>query len=261
MKPAERFTTRVESYRRHRPGYPAEIAALLTRECDLRSNSIIADIAAGTGLLSEIFLDRNYSVIAVEPNAAMREACKELVEAYPRLSCISGTAEATGLADNSVDLVTVGQAMHWFDLPRAREEFRRVLRPQGWCAVIYNNRRMQGDSFHEGYEELLREFGADYETVRGSHLTEEKQAAFFAPDPLQVAIFRNAQELTLDGLEGRILSSSYMPQPGQPRYEAMHAAMEDLFAREQKDGQVRMEYACTVAYGQLSRSTLDHIQG
>ena len=252
MKPAERFTSRVESYRRHRPGYPRAIVGLLARECGLNPDSIIADIAAGTGLLTEIFLEQKYAVIAIEPNQAMREAGQELIEEYPRLQCITGTAETTGLAGNSVDLVTVGQAMHWFDLVRTRAEFRRILRPQGWCAVIYNNRRMDGDSFHDGYEQILTGFGTDYENVKGSHLAEAELKAFFAPQEMKCATFSNAQDLTLEGLEGRILSSSYMPQPGHPRHEAMHKTIAELFAREQKNGHVRLEYECTVTYGQLT---------
>ncbi|MBV8113148.1 MAG: class I SAM-dependent methyltransferase [Silvibacterium sp.] len=219
-----RFSGRVESYRLHRPGYPPAIVDLLVRECGLSEESLIADIAAGTGLLAEIFLECGYPVIAVEPNRQMREACASLTSQYRQLKCIEGTAEATELADHSVDLITVGQAMHWLDLRRTRSEFVRVLRPTGWCAVLYNNRRMSGDPFHEDYERILIEFGADYETVKHSHMTQDRIGSFFAPNEMRSASFENSQQLTLDGLVGRILSSSYMPQPGHPRYAEMFRA-------------------------------------
>ncbi|MBB6144596.1 SAM-dependent methyltransferase [Silvibacterium bohemicum] len=260
MKPTERFTSRVDSYRRHRPHYPQEIVTLLERECGLHRSSAIADIAAGTGLLAEIFLEQDYPVTAIEPNDAMREVCRELIAEYPQLQCLSGTAEATGLGDNSIDLITVAQAMHWFDLKRTRTEFRRILRPSGWCAVIYNNRRMSGDSFHEGYEQILADFGRDYAAVRDSHLTPEGIAAFFAPDGMKEVTFPNAQDLDLQGLEGRVLSSSYMPQPGHPRCDAMRLAIADLFKSEERNGHVRMEYECSVAYGQLTTSAFDDIE-
>jgi hypothetical protein len=251
-----RFSGRVESYRQHRPSYPAAIVDLLARECGLSKSSVIADIAAGTGLLTEIFLAGGYPVIAVEPNQQMREACATLTAQSPRLQCIDGTAEATGLADDSVDLITVGQAMHWFDLKRARSEFVRILNTRdghlGWCAVLYNNRRMTGDAFHKGYESILIEYGKDYSTVRDSHLDENRLAAFFAPNAMRTAAFANSQQLTLDGLMGRVLSSSYMPQPGHPRYEQMNRAAERLFAENESGDHVRMEYDCVVCYGQLS---------
>jgi SAM-dependent methyltransferase len=252
VEPTERFSNRVESYRRYRPRYPEGIVELLEDACRLSSDAIIADIAAGTGLLAEMFLAHGYAVTAIEPNEPMRAACATLISSFPRLCCIDGTAEATGLPDKSVDLITVGQAMHWFDLARARAEFSRVLRPAGWCAVLYNNRRMSGDAFHEGYEKILVDFGSDYEAVRDSHLDENRLAAFFAPRPMRTANFENSQQLDLDALTGRILSSSYMPQPGQPRYEKMSRAVADLFAQYETSGHVRMDYDCAICYGQLT---------
>lgn len=247
-----RFSGRVESYRLHRPGYPAAIVDLLGHECGLSGDSVIADVAAGTGLLTEIFLARGFRVIAIEPNQQMRDACATLTSQFPQLRCVDGTAEATGVADHSADLITVGQAMHWFDLERTRREFVRILKPGGWCAVLYNNRRMKGDAFHEGYEQILVEFGNDYETVKHSHMTEDRLAAFFAPNKMRSASFENSQQLTLEGVMGRILSSSYMPQPGQPRYEEMSRATSDLFSQNETGGHVRIDYDCAVCYGQLS---------
>jgi len=252
LNPTSRFTGRVESYRLHRPGYPAAIVDLLARESGLSSDSLIADIAAGTGLLSEIFIERGYRVTAVEPNPEMRATCATLTSLYPRLQCADGSAETTGLIDRSIDLITVGQAMHWFDLKRTRSEFVRVLRLRGSCAIIYNNRRLSGDPFHEGYERILVEFGNDYETVKHSHMTEDRLAAFFAPNAMRSASFENSQQLDLDALIGRILSSSYMPQPRHRRYEEMSGAIADLFAQNESSGHVRMEYDCVVCYGQLS---------
>lgn len=144
---------------------------MLEAECGLSPSSSIADIAAGTGLLSELFVARGYNVVAVEPNQEMRAACAALVDQQPRLSCIAGTAEETGLPSASVDLITVAQALHWFDLKRARQEFSRILKPDGWCAVIYNE-RLGGDGFHDEYESLLRNFGIDYELVKRQHLAQ-----------------------------------------------------------------------------------------
>jgi ubiquinone/menaquinone biosynthesis C-methylase UbiE len=251
IETTERFSGRVESYRQFRPRYPDAIVDLLQSACGLTVNSFIADVAAGTGLLAEIFLARGYTVTAIEPNDGMRAACSALTEQFPKLKCVSGTAEATGLPAHSVNLITVGQAMHWFDLKRTRSEFDRVLRPQGRCAVVYNHRRTGVDAFHEGYEQLLREFGTDYETVQSKHLSPEKIKDFFAPSVMKEAVFANAQPLTLEGLEGRILSSSYMPSEGHPHYAAMRSAIAELFIRHERDGCVRLEYECVVCYGRL----------
>ncbi|MGC2298576.1 MAG: class I SAM-dependent methyltransferase [Acidobacteriaceae bacterium] len=250
--PAERFTGRVESYRRFRPGYPAEIVDLLGRGCELTADSLIADIAAGTGLLAEVFLAAGFSVNAVEPNEEMRAACAVLQGKYPSLRLAPGTAESAGFSSHSVDLITVAQAMHWFDLERTRAEFARILKPGGWCAVIYNNRRLGGDPFHDGYERLLLEFGIDYSAVKLQHVGRKRLAEFFAPSPMQCETLPNSQALTLDALEGRILSASYMPQPGQPRFGEMRAAVERLFAKTESGGVVTMEHDCVICCGRVA---------
>ncbi len=250
--PTQRFNGRVDSYRRYRPSYPPELVDLLRSACRLTPGSVVADIAAGTGRLSEIFLAGSFPVVAVEPNAEMRTACTEMTQRFPRLRLTDGTAEATRLSDHSIDLITVAQAMHWFDLDKARVEFVRVLRPGGCCAVIYNNRPPGGDAFHEGYEHLLHEFGIDYTAVKQQHMGRKRLAAFFAPSPMECTVLPNEQSFDREGLEGRVLSSSYMPQPGHPRSAAMRAAIRTLFDQTQSDGHVTMKHDCVVCWGQLS---------
>lgn len=249
--PAERFTGRVDAYRRFRPTYPPAVVELLRRECGLHPDSRIADIAAGTGLLTEVFLAAGYPVAAVEPNAEMRDACAALQPRYPNLTVIAGTAEATGLTDHSIDLITVAQAMHWFDLEKTRREFARIVRPGGWCAVIYNNRRLSGDAFHDGYERLLLDFGIDYGAVKQQHVGRRRLAEFFAPSPMTCVSIPNPQTLTLKELEGRILSASYIPQPGHPRFDEMRDAIARLFADTQSNGAVTMQHDCLVCWGPL----------
>jgi SAM-dependent methyltransferase len=253
----ERFSSRVDAYRQFRPRYPVEVIDLLQQQCGLTRSSIIADVGAGTGMLAELFLEHGNSVSAIEPNHAMRSACEELRSHYPKLTCIDGSAEVTTLPERCADFVTVGQALHWFHLEPARAEFIRILQPGGWCAVIYNERRLGGDGFHDGYERILREFGTDYETVRSQYPQQKKLLEFFDPPgtaspAMQQASYPNAQEFDFKGLLGRILSSSYMPQPGHPRYPAMLHQVEELFSRCQKDGHVQLDYDCVVTYGKLA---------
>jgi SAM-dependent methyltransferase len=160
-----RFSSRVQDYQRFRPGYPPGVVELLRNECGLSERSVVADIGSGTGIFSRLLLETGAEVIGVEPNLEMRHAGEEFLAAYPRFQSVAGTAEATGLAESSIDLMTAAQAAHWFGLEQARREFRRTLKPAGWVALIWNDRRQETE-FARKYEALLVEFGTDYLEVR-----------------------------------------------------------------------------------------------
>ena len=253
--PEERFTGRVEDYAKYRPGYPRQLLDVLRKECGLSAESRIADIASGTGLLAEVFLENGNTVDAVEPNDSMLEALQGSKGASELLRSWEGSAESTGLPDQSVNFVTIGQAMHWFDLPRARREFARILRPGGWCVIVYNERRRGGDPFHEGYEGLLQTYGDDYQEVQGKHLSQEQCAAFFQPYGMKRVVIQNSQELDIQGLIGRVVSSSYMPTARDARYRAMKQAVALLFEANQTRGRVKLEYVCALSFGHLTSNS------
>jgi SAM-dependent methyltransferase len=246
----QRFSSRVADYVLYRPGYPREVLELLKDECGLGPNSTVADIASGTGLFTQLLLESGGLVYGVEPNAEMRRAGEEYLAAYPRFVSLEGSAEATKLPDRSVDIVTAAQAAHWFDLAKTRCEFLRILRPGGWCALLWNDRDLGSTAFLRGYEQLLRDYGTDYEDVRRTHLTAEIDV-FFAPSPHRERVFEMKQELDYAGLEGRLLSSSYIPQLGHPKYVPMLQALRRLFDEQQQDGRVVMPYNTRVYFGRL----------
>lgn len=249
--PKERFSDRVEDYVRYRPGYPEAIVGLLESECGLERGSPVADVGSGTGLLARLLLDHGYAVFGIEPNAAMREAGERCLTGHQAFTSIDGSAEATGLAEESVALVVAGQAFHWFDRTASRAELRRILRPPGWTALIWNERRKDGNAFLTGYERLLLRWGTDYRDVDHSRIGPAELAPFFSPDPVREAVFENRQQLDLDGLRGRLLSSSYVPAPGRPGHERLLAEMKELFDQHHESGRVTLEYATRVFYGRL----------
>jgi len=245
-----RFSSRVDNYVRFRPGYPAAVVDLLKEECGLTPNSVIADIASGTGIFTRMLLENGNRVFGVEPNPEMRRAGEELLSAYPRFTSVAGTAEASTLLERSVDIVTAAQAAHWFDRERARSEFVRILKPRGWAVLIWNERKTKSTPFLRDYEQLLMSYGTDYQEVRHERTTAEI-ADFFNPSPFQLRVFSMNQEFEYSALEGRLLSSSYTPQPDHPRYESMMRELQRIFMRHQVKGRVALEYDTRVFYGQL----------
>jgi SAM-dependent methyltransferase len=246
----KRFSSRVENYIKYRPGYPPATLDLLREKCGLTGGSMVADIGSGTGILTELFLRNGNQVFGVEPNREMREAAERLLGKYPNFTSVSGTAESTTLKDQSVDFITASQAFHWFDREPARREFLRVLKPGGWTVLIWNDRNLTS-LFAKAYELLLRTYGTDYEEVDHKHADAKVIDPFFGANGYKSAGFPNKQIFDWEGLKGRLLSSSYAPEPGHPKHVLMLEALSALFSGHEKDGKVTFEYDTLVYYGQL----------
>lgn len=245
----QRFSSRVDDYVRCRPGYPPEVIELLKQECGLTPNSLIADIAFGTGIFTRMLLENGNRVFGVEPNPEMRGAGERFLADYPRFMSFAGTAEATTLPDHSVDVVTAAQAAHWFDRENARREFVRILKPGGWLVLVWNDRRVDSTEFQRDYEQLLRTYGTDYELVR-QHGVALAIESFFSP-PFRTRTFEYQQTFDYAGLEGRLRSSSYIPQKDHPQYNPMLRELRRIFDRHQLHGSVSFAYDTRAYYGQL----------
>ncbi len=248
--PTARFSDRVENYVRYRPGYPPEVLDLLRTECGLEPRHVVADIASGTGIFTRLLLENGNSVFAVEPNTEMREAGVHQLERYHRLVSVAGTAEETTLQSASIDFVTAAQAAHWFDLPRTRAEFVLILKPGGWCVLIWNERDTGSTPFLRDYEELLLTYGTDYNEIRHERTTEMIHE-FFAPLPCQQRIFHMQQQFDYQGLAGRLWSSSYAPLEGHSSYAPMMTELERIYRVHAKNDTVAFEYKTRVYYGKL----------
>jgi SAM-dependent methyltransferase len=248
----ERFSNRVEDYVRYRPDYPKAMLAWLQREHGVTSRWLVADIGAGTGISSKMFLDADYRVIAVEPNAAMRAAAERWLGLDDHFRSLEGRADATGLAAASVDLISVAQAFHWFDRAAAQREFRRILRPHGLAAIYWNVRRLTGTRFLEGYEALLQRYGTDYVSVSDRFGDEAGMRAWFGDGYRGTASFEHRQLLDFDGMRGRLLSSSYAPAAGHPQHEPMLAALRELFDACAEQGKISFDYDTRIFVGHPS---------
>ncbi|RKP48010.1 class I SAM-dependent methyltransferase [Cohnella endophytica] len=251
MNGKQRFSSRVEKYTKYRPSYPKEAIDYLYDEVGLSDRSNVLDIGAGTGIFSRLLLEKGTSVTAVEPNAEMRAAAESASEGDTNFRAIAGSAEETGLPEHSFDAIVCAQAFHWFDRSAAQTEFRRVLKPGGKAILVWNTRVLEGTPFLEGYESLLHRLGTDYGEVNHRNISREMLEDFFRPGALREARFFIRQLFDFDGLSGRLLSSSYSPEPGHPNYEPMMKELRELFDRNEQDGTVSFDYVTEVYWGEV----------
>jgi SAM-dependent methyltransferase len=252
--PKTRFSDRVPFYVRSRPKYPPALLEFCRAKLGLLPAHRLADIGSGTGFLSELFVRSGYDVTAIEPNAPMRAAAEAALGDAPNFHSKDATAEATGLESASINFVLAGQAFHWFDRARCRQEFQRILRPPGWVILVWNERRPNTNDFAMQYEEIVQKFGTDLHRVTHQNLTatgSETMTQFFHPAGYAVETFDNPQFLDLDGLIARAHSSSYLPLPGQPGCEQMITDLREAFAAHASLGKVRLDYDTKTFYGRL----------
>jgi SAM-dependent methyltransferase len=249
MSSTTRFSGRADSYAKYRPRYPAAIVEILEREIGFEQGKVVADIGSGTGLLAEIFLQNGNRVYCVEPNSDMRSAGDLYLAPYKNRVMVSGTAEDTRLESKDIDLVTIGQALHWFNLEKTRIEFSRILKPEGYLAVVYNERK-HAEGLMSEYEKLRDKHArnrASTPEIDGAYLTR-----FFGDQEFNQFALPNSQLLDAEGLLGRAMSASYFPKAGEDGYEDFRKDLAELFARYQKEGQVELIYETTMFVGQLA---------
>jgi SAM-dependent methyltransferase len=251
----DRFSDRVEDYVRYRPSYPLAVIDFLTRSAGLGPEVTVADIGSGTGIFTALLLDTGARVFGIEPNAAMREAAQLALGGRPNFASLGGSAEETGLPGRVVTLATCAQAFHWFDVPRARREFMRILVPNGMAALVWNTAGRTDTPFAAGYERIKAGLAGDFHPVRHEAIGKAGRCdAFFGAGCWERRTFPNAQHLDLPGLRGRLLSSSYAPKEGGPGHAAMIGALDDLFRRTAAGGLVTMEYETEVYLGRFGAS-------
>jgi SAM-dependent methyltransferase len=249
MNVTERFSNRVEQYRRYRPGYPAAVIDLIRATAGLGPGAALADLGSGTGIFTRLLLDAGWEVHAVEPNAPMRHAAEEDLGANPRFHSIDARAEATGLPGGSVEAITSAQAFHWFEREAAHSEFRRILQPGGWVFLIWNERR-DGGAFDRAYHEILASLGQAFAGVR-DRARDKQLESFFKAGTYREAHFPNSTSSNWETLLGRFLSSSYVPTGDDPRHPELVAWLERIFREHQHAGQVVLEQDACVYFGQV----------
>jgi len=249
QRPTHRFSGRVDAYVRYRPGYPPALLDWLREKIGLAPSWDVADVGSGTGLLASVLLANGNRVYGVEPNDAMRAAAERALAGSPGFVSVRGTAEATGLPDACVDLVSAAQAFHWFEPAPTRCEWKRILRPNGRALIVFNSRRIEASPFMRSYDDFLNAHAIDYRDVDHRRVLGERLRGFL-DDPME---WRHSFTVHHDfaAVKGLSASSSYVPSPDHPAHAAFMEGLEQLFEAHAIDGRVEFLYETEAYVGKL----------
>jgi SAM-dependent methyltransferase len=230
MNPLNRFSERASYYAHYRPTYPDEAIAKVIANRGDYPLKIAADIGAGTGISARLLANQGLQVIAIEPNAEMRQAAT----AHPQVQFETGTAEQTHLPNQSVDLVTAFQAFHWFNPESALSEFYRILKPSGCLAIIWNHRN-RTDSFTQEYSQILKSASKDHpaeKEKRRQSISYLEESSLF--NHFCYSAIPHQQQLDFPGLVGRTQSASYIPVEGKAAQQIIQK-LENLYDKWKDD--------------------------
>jgi SAM-dependent methyltransferase len=253
------FTPKVRDYVLSRPDYPHALFDFLRQAGACSPGASVADLGAGTGLLTRSLLRFDCKVTAVEPNDAMRVACDSALSSYADYRSVPGTAERTGLADHSVDLITAAQAFHWFDVKPARAECLRILRPVGQIALIWND-RVLSDPLNLALDPILSSFGSAFRPMVSQQEEQKQVPDFFGDGSFQQQVFEHRHQLTRDGLEALVFSRSYMPSRNTEEGRQVVLRVSRLFDSFERANEVTMRYRTLLILGRPRQALTESAQ-
>lgn len=242
-----RFDAVAGAYTRGRPTYPDALVDWLLASAGWPAGARgprprVADVGCGTGIATRLLAARGCPTIGIDPSAEMLVAARA-VKSVPAPEYRQGEAAATGLPTASIDIVTVAQAFHWFDLPAALAEFRRVLAPDGALAAFWNVRVQRSVAMQE-YDALLRRFSREYAGLDGrERRVLAALRAVAGADACHEARFSHVHMVERPVFLDRVRSSSYVAH-GVDDQSGLASALEALFARHQQSGRLAFEYDC-----------------
>ncbi len=238
MKSIDKFTDKAEVYAKYRPSYPSEYIEYLISEADLNENCMIADIGSGTGILSRQLLDKGFTVIGVEPNDDMRTLAEQTLKPDSHFISVDAVAEKTTLNDSSLDLITVAQAFHWFDIEQFRLECQRILKQDANVNLVWNSRDGASDINKESAD-ICQKYCPNFKGFSGGiEETPIPFQDFFRDGKYDFKNFRNDLQLNLIGFLGRYLSASYSPKKTDKEYNPFISALSNLFEKYSNNGNI-----------------------
>lgn len=145
-----------------RPDYSEPAIEAMLSIFGVKKQHKVCDIGAGVAHLTLMLADRDYDVVAVEPNDSMRRNGIVRTQKYTNVSWFEGTGENTGQASGSFDFVTFGSSFNVCDRQEALKETARLLKPKGWFACMWNNRNLE-DEIQSSIENIIKSTVPDYD--------------------------------------------------------------------------------------------------
>jgi ubiquinone/menaquinone biosynthesis C-methylase UbiE len=246
MKQTDVFSSKAEKYAKYRWAYAAEAIQAIMEITGMTQESILADIGAGTGILTKEFVGKVKRIYAIEPNPEMRAILKDELGKYPSCSISGKRAEATGLKSQSVDVITAAQAVHWFDPHKARAEFYRILKPGGWIVICrnYGNNPALGEALQNVYP-------AETDTETLMIGKSEPRSFYYGDGEYIQKAYPNRNQVDWEGFFGGLATASFAPDENCPMHGEFEQNARRVFDQFSIDNMIDIKSVTEVYIGQI----------
>lgn len=251
MDSISKFYGKSNAYEKGRPSYPKELIDYLYKNHGFSADSVIADIGSGTGKFAELLLEMGSEVIGVEPNGDMRKKAEENLSKYEKFNSVCGYADNTSLPDLSVDFVTAAQSFHWFDTEKFKTECRRILKPNGKVALIWNFRIMSSE-FNRDWHSVFEKYCPDFRGFSAGMSDDSEDIKYFFNNDYIKKEFLNPIPMDREKFIKRSLSSSYSLCQSDTYFTDYIGALNGVFDKHcDKYGLLSIENKTSVYIGKI----------
>ena len=245
------YSTKAEKYAKHRWDYALSAVKAIKEITHLSGESTMADIGAGSGILTRHFTHLAHRIYALEPNKELRTLLTDALGACSNVTVLDGSAENTKLENGSVDVITAAQAIHWFDPEPARREMMRILKEKGWLVLVRNYGTNQAQNDAVG-RLMTEEYGADFSVVN-ERPKDRPISFYYGNDHFRKSTFPFQFQQNWEGFIGSLTTASFMPDEDHPLFDKLEMKAREVFSQYSKNGFLTVEGETELIIGQPSK--------
>lgn len=247
--PSWLYSKKALTYANNRPDYAPEALKAFQDLVKLPADSIVIDVGSGTGMLTRHLLDHYGKVYALEPNQAMREIAERGMGDQPGFHSLGGRAEDIPLLDQSIDLIVVGQAIHWFTPEETLAEFQRIAKPNSWLLLAHI--RSMDESLNQSMNDIFTESNGCLPRDQRPSSNQVPNSYYFEGGKFEILRFLHNSKEDWTRFLGGLASAAYAPDEDHPLYNKFTQAVRQTFDKYKKDDTLTWKIATEISFGQL----------
>jgi SAM-dependent methyltransferase len=246
--PISRFSGKAHAYASGRPIYPTETLNQIVETTNLPQSAAVFDLGAGTGLFTQLLLNHFNQVTLIEPNNDMATTAKDRLP-LDRITIQNEPAESFNADPHSIDLITAAQAFHWFNQTTAKAHWKKCLKPEGYAALIWNERTTE-TAFAQEVTDLLSHMAKrDPQNPPPQEGSDEEILGFF--EHAEIKTTTHSTPLTEQELINLVLSRSYAPNSNDTDYKSVINQVKNIYTTYKVNNSVELPYQTKVFIGQI----------